>query len=93
MAVLPEVPAKLFDQARLSNPRLAQDEEDLTLALAGPCPTAERQPHLFLTTHERREGTMRSVAHRCWLDHSIEVNWIFEAFERLRAAILHHEQT
>src|SRR5215472_12273933 len=88
--------AQLFDQTRLADPRLTHNERELTFTLASAFPTAEQQAHLVVAPDERSLGGVSSAVslppRGVWLNHSIELKRMRDALERLRAAILDHEQ-
>ena len=49
--------AKLPHQARLTNPRFAHYEHDLSLAVLRALPAVPQKPHFVRAPHKRRETT------------------------------------
>jgi hypothetical protein len=53
---------KFFDQAGFTEPRFAQDERQLPVALPCPLPTAHQHCDFLFTTDERRQMALRRAA-------------------------------
>jgi hypothetical protein len=56
---LPETGAKLLDEPRFADPRLADDQRELAFARARTLPAPPQKIELFLAPDERRRRTMR----------------------------------
>ena len=85
--------AELLDQARLAEARLADDHDELALALARALPAPEQHRHLVVAADERRQRPCAGPAAGAARAHDPkERRRLGHAFERMRAAILGDEQ-
>jgi len=88
--------AETLNEARLSNSRLAYDQHYLSVTLARLVPAVQEQTQFVLPPDERCQPThcrgSEPSPHSAWLDNAVQSNRMFNAFERLRALILDHEQ-
>ena len=84
-------------QARFADPRLADDQRHLAFAIEGALPAIHQQAQFVLAPDEwgqstRRRGRFEPPAHSARPDYAIKLDRPFDALERLRSAILDHEQ-
>jgi hypothetical protein len=90
-----QVLVQLVDEARLADPRLAEDEDVLPLAVLRPLPAIDERSELHVAPDEARQVSRRDVesaAHPARLHDAIERHRLAHAFEHLRPAVLDHEQ-
>jgi hypothetical protein len=85
MRMLSDARAELLDHARLANARLAHHQHHLSAALAGALPSAEQQAHFIVPSDEWRQWPYRramcSASYRAGLNHSIELDGMFDSLE------------
>jgi hypothetical protein len=86
---LAEAGAKLFDQPRLAQARLADDERKLTLALARPLPAPAEKIELFLPPDEGRQRSRAATsAGAARSNDAIKRDRLQYAFKLVRATVL-----
>ena len=84
---------KFLDQARLAEPRLADDQHQLPVALPRPLPAPHQHGDFLVATHERREMALPRAASAAARPHEPEQRHrLRHAFEFVAAALLGDEQ-
>jgi hypothetical protein len=84
---------KFLDQARLAEAGLANDHQQLPVALSSPLPAPHQQCHFLVATHERCETALPRAASAAACPHQPEQSHRLRyAFEFVAAAILGDEQ-
>src|ERR1700732_1522995 len=84
-------------QARFADPRLADDQRYLAIAIKGSFPTIHQQAQFVLAPDEWSQcmrccGRFEPPAHAAWLDYPVELDRPFDSLERRRSAFFNHEQ-
>ena len=92
-----ELFAKTLKEAGLSNSRLADKQDHLTLALARLIPAAQDKAQFVLPTDKRRQppprGGSNPPPHSARPDHPIQLHRLRDALEQRGPLILDQEQT
>ena len=84
---------KFLDQARFTEPRLADDHHQLAVALPRPLPAPQQHRHFVVAADERREIALRRAAAAAARPHQPEQRRrLGHALERMRAALFRDEQ-
>jgi len=84
----------LVDESLLPDPRLAEDEDVLSLAVLRPLPAIDECRQLDFAAHKPAQPPGRYVepaARPARLHDAIERHWLVHALEHLRPAVLDHE--
>ena len=84
-------------QARFADPRLADDQRHLAFAIQSSLPAAHQQAQFVFAPDERSQSArsrcrFEPSAHSAGLDYPVKLDRPLNALERLRPAILDHEQ-
>ena len=84
-------------QARFADSRFADDQRHLALAIERAFPTIHQRAQFVFAPDEwrqstRRRGRFEPPAHSARPDYAVKLDRLFDALERLRSAILDHEQ-
>ena len=89
-----QVLVQLVDEPRLPDPRLAEDDDVLPLAVLRPLPAIDERRQLDLAADEARQASRRDIeaaAHPARLHDAVERHRLAHALQRLRPAVLDHE--
>ena len=84
-------------QARFADPRLAHDQRHLAFTIEGALPSIHQQAQFVLAPDEwsqptRCRGCFEPPSHSAGPDYPVKLDRPFDPLERLRPAILDHEQ-
>ena len=89
-----QVLVQLVDEARFPDPRFAEDEDVLPLAVLRPLPAIDECRQLDLAADEARQASRRDVepaAYPARLHDAVERHRLAHALQHLRPAVLDHE--
>jgi hypothetical protein len=85
---------KFFDQARFTQAWLADDQQQLALALPRPFPAPHQHGDFLIATHKRGQMTLPSAASAAArTDEPEQRRQLGHSLERMRAALLDDEQS
>ena len=90
-----QVLVQLVDEARFSDPRLAEDDDGLPLAVRRPLPAIDERSNLDVAPDEARQVSRRDgepAAYPARLHDAVERHRLAHAFQLLRPTVLDHEQ-
>src|SRR5215813_4182021 len=84
---------EFFNEARLADPRLADDQHQLALALPRPLPAPHQHGDFLIATHKRGQMTLPSAAPATACPHEPEQRRrLGDSLERMRATFFDDEE-